>query len=225
MNPENLALTRLCDQWHVKRLMNKGSVLEWISEEAEYDINRNLQELPFSLIFHSKVEKIGDFTVTASDNPTGKNNDLKYLNLPIIRHENHSSEINVKKSTIALIAHDEMKARMIEFAIDNENELSKFQRIISTGTTGREVAANTRTLEDKIDRYHSGPKGGDIEIATEILYGRCDVVFFFIDPLNPHPHIEDIRVVFTACMINDKVRMLTNEMQAREWIQRVVRGK
>ncbi len=43
------------------------------------------------------------------------------------------------------------------------------------------------------------------------------------DPLHPHPYIEDIRVVFGACMIQDKVHMLTNEMQAREWMERVVK--
>jgi methylglyoxal synthase len=128
--------------------------------------------------------------------------------------------------TIALIAHDEMKARMIEFAVDHEAELVKFHTILATGTTGREVAAATsRKLDDKMIRYHSGPKGGDIEIATMILHDLCDVVIFFVDPLRPHPHIEDIRVVFQACMVSDHVVMITNEMHAREFMARVVRGK
>ncbi|MCJ7515474.1 MAG: methylglyoxal synthase [Dehalococcoidia bacterium] len=127
--------------------------------------------------------------------------------------------------TIALIAHDAMKERMIEFATEYENELSAFGRILATGTTGREVEAATRKLGGKIFRCRSGPKGGDVEIATEILYGRCDVVIFFIDPLHPHPHIEDIRVVFGACMTEDEVRMLTNEVQARKWMDEVVRPR
>jgi len=128
--------------------------------------------------------------------------------------------------TIALIAHDEMKSRMIEFAIDHEQELEKFKTILATGTTGREVAAATsKKIDDKMVRYHSGPKGGDIEIAIAILNGYCDIVIFFIDPLRPHPHIEDIRVVFQACMLKDQVVMITNEMHAREFMSRVVRGK
>jgi methylglyoxal synthase len=126
--------------------------------------------------------------------------------------------------TIALIAHNEMKERMIEFALDFERELGRFEYILATGTTGREVEANARSLHDKIYRFHSGPKGGDIEIATEVLFGRCHVVIFFIDPLNPHPHIEDIRVVLGACMLQPHVRMLTTEAQAREWMRRVIRG-
>jgi methylglyoxal synthase len=128
-------------------------------------------------------------------------------------------------TTIALIAHDEMKPRMVDFAIDNEHILARFGRILTTGTTGQAVANATHTLGPKIYRYHSGPKGGDIEIATEILFGRCHVVVFLVDPLHSHAHIEDIRVVFGACMIQDHVRMLTNEMQAREWIERVARRK
>jgi methylglyoxal synthase len=85
---------------------------------------------------------------------------------------------------VALIAHDEMKKRMIDFAIDHEDELNAFGRIIATGTTGREVAAATsRRIENKLIRCHSGPHGGDIELATAILYGCCDLVIFFVDPL------------------------------------------
>lgn len=127
--------------------------------------------------------------------------------------------------TIALIAHNEMKSRMIDFAIDHQTELNRFGTILATGTTGREVAsATSRTIDEKMVRHHSGPKGGDIEIATAILYNKCDLVIFFVDPLNPHPHIEDIRTVFQACMVNDQVVMITNEVHAREFMSRVVRG-
>jgi methylglyoxal synthase len=129
-----------------------------------------------------------------------------------------------KDMTIALIAHNEMKTRMVEFAVDHEQELNKFGTILATGTTGREVAGSTTSLLKKMVRHHSGPKGGDIEIATAILAGQCDVVIFFIDPLSPHPHIDDIRVVFQACMVSDRVVMITNEMHAREFMSRTVRG-
>jgi len=213
LNPENLALMRLSDYWHVKRLMNWGSVYEWFCREAELDIKRNLQKIPPKLEFLDTKSNSISFTFTENDKSPflSKKEEIEFPE-------------KIEEMTIALIAHNDMKARMIEFAIDNEKELFKFKRILSTGTTGREVSANTRNLYEKICRYHSGPKGGDIEIATEILFGRCHVVIFFIDPLNPHPHIEDIRVVFSACMIQKDVKMLTNEMQAREWIQRVVRG-
>lgn len=131
----------------------------------------------------------------------------------------------VEDMTIALIAHNEMKPRMIDFVVDYETELKKFKKILATGTTGREVAAATsKELDNKLFRCHSGPEGGDIEIAAAVLYGLCDVVIFFIDPLEAHPHIEDIRVVFQACMMNENVIIITNEMHAREFMARVVRN-
>lgn len=209
LRPENLAFMRLCDQWHVKRLMNRGSVMVWFDHEADADANRNLQQ-------GSVSERLGlaqPFSKSAcslKSKPTGawKGTTTKF-----------------NQMTIALIAHDEMKGRMTEFAIDHEAELIKFKTILATGTTGREVAAATsKEIDKRMVRCHSGPKGGDIEIATAILQGKCDIVIFFVDPLKPHPHIEDIRVVFQSCMVKDQVVMITNEMHAREFMSRVVRG-
>jgi methylglyoxal synthase len=210
LTPENLALMRLCDLWHVKRLMNSASVIEWASTEGITDATRNLQPCPPSIRLASSNQ-----VVEAQPNRDGGFR----LDWP----EPDVPPVDFDRMTIALIAHDDMKGRMVDFAIDFENELSAFQRILATGTTGRDVADATPKLESKIYRYHSGPKGGDIEIATEVLMGHCHVVVFFVDPLRPHPHIEDIRVVFGACMLRDSVRMLTNEMQAREYMGRVVR--
>lgn len=214
---ENLAFLRLCDQWHVKRLMNRGSVLVWFDHEADLDRSRNLQSVPPELV----LARLGGKTETRPFAPREEKPAYTHgrkTRALIPRHRAFS------EMTIALIAHDEMKARMIEFAIDHETELDKFGTILATGTTGREVAAaTTQRIHDKMIRYHSGPKGGDIEIATAILYGLCDVVIFFVDPLHAHPHIEDIRVVFQACMITDHMVMITNEMHAREFMSRAVR--
>ncbi|KPL02511.1 MAG: hypothetical protein AMJ90_05540 [candidate division Zixibacteria bacterium SM23_73_2] len=118
-----------------------------------------------------------------------------------------------------------MKSRMLDFVTDYEQELCKFKSIVATGTTGKLIRDASPILADKVKRYHSGPKGGDIEIATEILCGGCHVVIFFVDPLHPHPHVEDIRVVFGSCMINNNVRMLSNEIHARDWMDRMIRGR
>jgi hypothetical protein len=40
-----------------------------------------------------------------------------------------------------------------------------------------------------------GYRGERYKIATEILFNQCNVVIFFIDPLHPHTHIDDIRAV------------------------------
>jgi methylglyoxal synthase len=203
---------RLSDQWHVKRLMNSGSVTEWFRQEADMDKDRNLRATPLQLMLPGTQGKFSP----------ERRRDGGY---GIFRPSSKEGPKKVEDMTIALIAHDDMKTRMIEFALDYETELGRFARILATGTTGRDIGDAASSLQEanKIYRYHSGPKGGDIEIATEVLFGRCHVVVFFIDPLHPHPHIEDIRVVFGACMIQDQVRMLTNEMQGREWMEQVVK--
>jgi methylglyoxal synthase len=216
---ENLAFMRLADQWHVKRLMNRGSVMVWFDREADMDSNRNLQPVPVRLTLRPDDPRPKTFGFQPGP--------LRKVWRSKLRPQTWSSSTKkFSEMTIALIAHDEMKGRMIDFAIDHEAELKQFGTILATGTTGRDVAAATSpVISSKMKRYHSGPKGGDIEIATEILYGMCDIVVFFIDPLRPHPHVEDIRVVFQVCMLMDKVVMITNEMHAREFMSRVVRGR
>jgi methylglyoxal synthase len=215
---ENLAFVRLCDHWHVKRLMNRGSVLMWFDNEAEVDRNRNLQTVPplLSLTKSPKSVEVREFAPRDRLSPHKTTTKIRDL----VKIEKSFGEMS-----IALIAHDDMKIRMTEFAVDHEAELQKFGTIYATGTTGREVAAATSSsIDSKMVRFHSGPKGGDIEIATHILKGLCDVVIFFVDTMHAHPHIDDIRVVFQACMIKDHVVMITNEMHAREFMSRVVRN-
>lgn len=251
LRSENLALTRLSDQWHAKRLMNVGSVITWYKTEFDLDVNRNVQKCPPKLsietcLGHIEKKDLVDLTINYNNRPIEPivfKEDVEQLVLhnfieDVERSALHKYIEDGKKPvelktiekgfdelTIALIAHDDMKTRMVDFAIDHENELDKFKTILATGTTGREVAAATsRSIGDKMIRHHSGPKGGDIEIATAILYRHCHVVIFFIDPLSPHPHIDDIRVVFQACMVSETVVMITNEMHAREFMTRTVRG-
>jgi methylglyoxal synthase len=212
LHPEDMALMRLGDVWRAKRLMNEGSTMEWLEHEAELDRRRNEQEIPLALEFLRLDLKLQAKRDRASRTWS--------IDPRLFQREIRDAR---EKRTIALISHDELKPRMIEFAVDHENDLLKFDRILTTGTTGKLIGEATTRLDRIIHRYHSGPKGGDVEIAAEILFDLCDAVVFFVDPLHPHPHVDDIRVVFGACMRKPEVRMLANEVQAREWMDRVVR--
>lgn len=229
LHPENLALMRLCDLWNVKRLMNAESVRACFRDEIERAMRRNPQVIPLKITLGTPETEQG-LTLPPWPRADKPRHNQKYYEVRLPDRARHPEEFwgQFKRQTIALIAHDAMKDRMVHFAIEYENELCKFGRILATGTTGREVENACRNLreDEKVRRCLSGPKGGDIEIATEILFGRCHVVVFFIDPLHPHAHMDDIRVVFAACMAeipNNDVRMLTNEVQAREWIEGAVR--
>lgn len=219
--PDNLAMLRLADQWRVKKLMNSGSITEWLQSEGKRDARLNPQSIDVEL------ELPGSGVKVSTENKNGVRY-LKWKGLPfpdfVSAKAAGTLEAALEGTVLALISHDEMKGRMLDFVIDHEQELRKFGRILATGTTGRLVGEAAPSLSANIFRYHSGPKGGDVEIATEILFEGCHVVVFFVDPLNPHPHTEDIRVVFGACMIHDRVRMLSNEIQARHWMDRMIRG-
>jgi methylglyoxal synthase len=224
LQPENIALIRLCDYWHANRLLNSHSVRDWLPIQAFGDSNRFLQAWPpppdFMCLDSIVPEDEGRFQL--KEIPGFVNTfELEFGNES--ERERKRTERKTKhQQRLALIAHDEMKQRMVEFVVDYEHELNaNCSQIITTGTTGSRVKEAARTLADKVVPYHSGPKGGDIQIATAILLGLIDVVIFFIDPLHPHPHIDDIRVVFGACMTKP-VRMLTNERQARQWMEAVM---
>ena len=91
------------------------------------------------------------------------------------------------QQTLALIAHDALKPTMLDFAARNFELLSRFGRRVGTGTTGQrlnEMAWSRGWPEDRpwVDRYNSGPLGGDAQIADLVLDRRCQRVIFFEDP-------------------------------------------
>ncbi|HEX7069945.1 MAG TPA: methylglyoxal synthase [Rhodothermales bacterium] len=112
--------------------------------------------------------------------------------------------------TIALIAHDGKKADMVAFAIQNREQISRFD-LVATGTTGRLLEEKVGL---KVDRYLSGPLGGDAQIAARVVTGEIDAVFFFVDPLDKHPHDPDIQTLMRACNVHN-VPLATNAATAQ----------
>ncbi len=225
LSPEYNALMRLSDLWNVKRLMNVESVKDWFYNEAAWDVKRNPQKLPGVPLKIQLGSLERDGLWPAAQRCEGDEYDA--VTIPA-RSRLPGFYTRFSDQTIALIAHDEMKQRMVDFALEYEDELCGFKRVLTTGHTGEEVEAACRRLraQGTIRRFLTGPKGGDIEIATEILFDRCHVVIFFVDPLHPHAHIDDVRVVFGVCMAEiegNDVRLLTNELHAREWMENAVR--
>jgi len=125
--------------------------------------------------------------------------------------------VPISRRTLALISHDDYKEPMRNFVFLFERTLQKFSRIITTGTTGERILELVPSLRSKLLRYESGPKGGDIRIAYEILAGTCHDVVFFMDPLHPHPHAADIRVLTLACN-QAGANLITNQTAAKDWI-------
>jgi methylglyoxal synthase len=221
LHPENLALLRLSDLLHVSTLMNVGSVREWAALSAPSAEDRHPVPWPPEIVLEGTGRVLPIREVPTARHGLGSSafHVLSPDELPEVADYGHILDTG-RDAVIALIAHDQMKDAMRAFVIDHERRLGRhFRKILCTGTTGQMIVEAAPSLEPRMHLYRSGPKGGDLEIATEVLYRACHVVAFFTDPLRPHPHVDDIRAVFSACLRQDQVRMFSNERQARQWFK------
>jgi len=223
VNCQNMALLRLSDSCFAKKYMNGISVLRWSDEEAGRDVGRCPQGVSgLRITLGTPEEDVQGQPYPSAARTRDRDGQPEFweVRLPGARPWDACEESGREHTTVALIAHDVMKPRMVDFATQYERELGGFRRIITTGTTGTEIGKRCHELREKgkLRLCQSGPYGGDLEIAAEILAGRCQVVVFFVDPLHAHPHTDDIRAVFSVCMqVDSNVLMLSNELHAREW--------
>ena len=109
-----------------------------------------------------------------------------------------------RKLTIALVAHDQRKADMVEWAVFNADFLSQ-HKIVCTGTTGSliEKAFADKGVEAEVQRMHSGPYGGDAEIAAMVVRHEIDLAIFLIDDLNSQAHEADIQMLLRQCRLHN----------------------
>jgi len=102
-----------------------------------------------------------------------------------------------EKKKIALIAHDNKKADLLEWVKFNKGTLLKHE-LFATGTTGDILE---KELGSKITKLQSGPLGGDQQIGARIAEGAIDFLIFFWDPLEPLPHDPDIKALLRLAVV------------------------
>src|SRR5699024_3268362 len=98
---------------------------------------------------------------------------------------------------IALVAHDNKKQELIEWAKHNKETLGR-NELYGTGTTGRLIQEATGLFVNKLK---SGPMGGDLQLGSMIADNKIGVVIFFWDPMEAQPHDPDIRALLRMCVV------------------------
>lgn len=192
-SPETRALTRVCIHKKINLLTTVETADYWIKYQAHNFVS--------SWKIRNKDWKQGK---------EGKDGSMR--------------EIGIENSTIALIAHDAKKKEMKEFIMDQQVQsyLKKFKRIIATGTTGTLIRGwlyENKELADKVILANSGPEGGDVQIAYEVLNNKCQVVIFFHDPMTAHPHDADISLLRRTCQLPKVQTILLSDLSsAKAWI-------
>lgn len=180
-SPEHRTLLRTCVHWEVPLLLTVDDLAQWLqrksgSEGTESFRSRKHAERKYPKYFPQQPAQSRTPVRNVDDRGRADNDVLT----------------NVGQQTIALVAHDGKKPDMLKFVSRHRALLKRFHRIIATGTTGAHVSELT---DLDVMAYDSGPHGGDVQIAYEILAHTCHWLVFFIDTLASHPHEADVRVL------------------------------
>ncbi|HLQ32047.1 MAG TPA: methylglyoxal synthase [Chloroflexota bacterium] len=101
------------------------------------------------------------------------------------------------RKTIALVAHDNKKHDLVEWAHFNRDVLAEHQ-LLATATSG---AVLEQELGLAVRRVRPGPLGGDQQIGALITEGEVDMVIFFWDPLEPQPHDTDVKALLRIAVV------------------------
>lgn len=104
-----------------------------------------------------------------------------------------------KQKNIALIAHDNKKAELIDWCKQHQDIL-KQHFLCGTGTTAKMITEQTSL---PVRGYNSGPLGGDQQIGAKVVEGRVDFVIFFSDPLTAQPHDPDVKALLRIAQVYD----------------------
>ncbi|MEH7441678.1 methylglyoxal synthase [Bacillus sp. JJ1122] len=120
---------------------------------------------------------------------------------------------------IALIAHDRKKDDLVGFTVAYK-EIFRNHKLYATGTTGLRIIEATGLT---VERFQSGPLGGDQEIGARIANNQMDAIFFFRDPLTAQPHEPDVTALLRLCDVYS-VPLATNMGTAEILIKGIERG-
>ncbi len=131
-----------------------------------------------------------------------------------------------EKKKIVLIAHDNLKTELLEWARWNK-ELLAHHELYGTGTTGGIISSE---LGLDVHRFKSGPLGGDQQVGSKISDGDLDMMIFFWDPMSAQPHDVDVKALLrlavvynipVACNRSSADFMISSPLLQKEYIRKI----
>ena len=102
-----------------------------------------------------------------------------------------------KKKRIALVAHDNTKPDLVQWAKEHRDRLARHE-LFATGSTSEQLKGE---LDTEIQMLTSGPLGGDQQIGAKITEGDVDFLVFFWDPLTSLPHDPDVKALLRMAVL------------------------
>jgi methylglyoxal synthase len=238
--PENRALKRVCMELNVRLITTYAGAEEWALYEAE----EAAQEVPSS----SAIKWPPGGWEEGKRNVTDER-PLQPLDLPIeqrtialIAHdqmkdhmarfvESHIDRL-AKFHRILATGTTGWLLRLRHAAFD---ELQNLERLAKESIGDRFIEVQrtiarldrgepNREFTKKIIPLASGPRGGDVLIANEVLEHRCHTIIFFYDPETAHPHAPDIRLLERAAQIPWVYAVCVSDPKSAEkWAQGLAR--
>jgi methylglyoxal synthase len=110
-----------------------------------------------------------------------------------------NADILPAKKRVALVAHDGRKDDLVEWVKQHRDALLHHD-LYGTGGTSALIAAETGLT---VNRFMSGPLGGDQQIGAAIATRQLDMLVFFWDPLEPQPHDPDVKALLRLAVLHN----------------------
>ncbi|MBX9899901.1 MAG: methylglyoxal synthase [Burkholderiaceae bacterium] len=135
------------------------------------------------------------------------------------------------EESIALIAHDALKTKMLQLAEKHFAVLDRFAYRYATGTTGgllnqlaqgiKERTASNDLLNKTpwVQAFLSGPLGGDAQLAELVLDKKIRRILFLEDPHVARQHEADIQLLERAARtVTDFAIVVSDVKSADRWL-------
>lgn len=197
----------------IKSCSSSGGSAPALPPMAEDLVRANIDDLKSSLgAFRPMIQGRGS---SAQDAACRKSNTNGHQRLEKLRKAVHKVELGKRLSGImhlnqaesmrclALISHNNMKGAMREFVIEHKSVLKRFRL---TGTNSTMTMLKEVLGTDGVaygPTCSSGPLGGDAEVGALMCVEDLGGMFFFTDPLDPHPHGADIQALIRMCDVHN----------------------